>query len=1318
MLGKTKSKRLFALFLMLAIICSQLTIMVAYADEVPDALVFPAIYPESAIKPLDWDDPELDALAWGVVRALTDEELYDLQGGSSTSRARNTGNWEDSYTWGTGYVHMIGTLGVPVMRFWDGPQGVVTVGHFDTTLPPSEPAAAATWDRDALYKYGTVYGRDNKASAANVQLGSQIDVMRSTHFRRSRDTLSEDPFLGAVLATEFVKGIEDQNVAATLKHVAGYNFDTGTGRDVRVDEQTFHENWMAATRHAIVYGGASAIMSSYNRINLPFYDTWAPNDAPKFYTNQGNSFFPQVGSPNPNATQAEKDYPVGYQAAWDSYLLKDVLRDMYGFQGITMTDWGGNTAFSGFSGTTLETGTISRNTRANFEKAMELGFGTIDDVRLNAYYNLKAIGHLGYLGLVQLDENGVARRGRIEGGYDTIELPYPIGKEREDLLWANEALNLEVLTKGAVLLKNDNNALPLKDEPGKKVAVIGLSGLYALTSHYSEASFGWQPAKFSPLEKLQEMMPLSDVKGYIGVNDIVGEPIPAEYLWAEIERPDQPEFTGDYVGVTPGVNFTVGDCPTSTSTMTNTVTKILPDLKVLTGTNNYKNNETGNGIVKGKAGRVVTYLKAPADGVYGIKILNIGGVAYGNSRISLLGDDMEVESYTNINFTAAPNFGRGSNIPAGSGYGTSSDVCTREGLNIPTSWTYVNLIKDRWYKIETGMWTTLEAKDAQFQINWLPGGNTDASREAAIAAAGVPGTDVIFFAHRRDNGGAANDPNTNTLDPVQLAFLEDVSKAARRAGNKVIFVGNISLAISMPWLDKVDAVLWMWLGGDMVGTATAQLLTGKVNPSGKLPLTFPKDSQQSQFGDQWVRDGNVASPGTYSLYFEGIYGGYKWYDWQNPDGVLFPFGYGLSYTTFELSNLKVVPTPGVDYGYTVSVDVENTGDVAGAEVVQVYLSAPKGYQMPTLDRNKIITDVQIAKKALVQFDKVYLEPGEKKTVTMEVNWEQLMYWDVNSPLTRQPDGTLGKWQPVLGERTFMVGNSSDNLPLTATVVVEPKPSTAKDAVVLTGNSSVQSGDSFKVGINLKDLSQTVHAQDFILTYNPDLFEYVGTEGASEKNIVVRAEESLPGTLRIIAATVGGVTGDELVLNVTFKAKNISQSAVGTIAVSKAELGVAPEGTVVEAALASKTIEIKVPTPGVDKSALSAAINAAQALYDTAEVGIENGQYPEAAKEAFLVAINAAKAVYNDSNATQTEVDNATSALNEAADTFRASVYTDKTADLNNDDKVNIGDLALAAYYYNATPESPNWEAAKVADVNRDGIVDIQDLAFVAKRILD
>ena len=1217
----------------------------APADEefaaLADDFDFPAIYPKSAIKPYDsWDDPELDALCWGVINALTPAELYSIQGGSNTSTGRivapgtSSEAWEQNYTWGTGYVNMLGALGVPVMRFWDGPQGVVTVGHFDTTLPPSEPAASASWDRAIMYKYGVSYGRDNKLASANVQLGSQLDVIRSPHFSRSRDTLSEDPYHGAQMAVQFVKGMQDNNVMATLKHVCGYNFNTGTGRDVRVDEQTFHENWMAAPRASIVQGGAAAVMSSYNRINLPFLSTW-------------------TGDPNA-APNSQAMYPLGDQACWNAFLLKDVLRDMYDYQGIVMNDWGAATQFSGFSGNTLETGTISRNTQAAFEQAIARGEGTLDDVKMNAYYNLKAMGKIGYLGLVKLAPNGVATRGTIEGGYNTIELEHPLGADRYTALLADEALNLEVETNGAVLLKNENNALPLKDAEGKKVAVIGLSGQYALTSHYSEASAGWVQAKYSPLEKIADAMPKSEVKGYIGVNDIVGEPIPADLLWAEIERPVQPEYSGDYDGVSHGVNLTVGDAATSSAALANPVNKVLPDFKVLTGTNNYKNGPDGNGIVKGKAGRAVSYFKAPDDGIYGFKILNIGGTAFGNSRVSLLGDDMAVESFTNIGFTAAPNFGRGTNIPAGSGYGTSSDVATREGMNIAASFTPVTLIKDRWYMIETGMWTTLNAKDAQFQINWLPGNNTDASRAAAVAAAGVPGTDVLFFAHNRNNGGNPT-AALNELPAAQVALLADVSAAAHAAGNKVIMVANVALYCPMPWINQVDAILWMWLGGDMIGEATAKLLTGDVNPSGKTIITFPTDGAQSQYGTNYV-GGNIAYPGTYNVYFEGIYGGYKWYDLKNPNGVLFPFGYGLSYTTFAYSDLKVEKTEGVKYGYTVSVKVKNTGAVAGAEAVQVYLSAPKGYEYPEIG-NWIIEDVQIAKKALVQFDKVYLNAGEEKTVVMDVNWEQLMYWDVNAALRRQPDGTRGKWQPVVGERTFMVGGSSANLPLSATVDVDVVPDEGE----------------FVAGIaNVPQVLDTV--------YSTELAYSVSVANVPQTNLFEITAKFDAGKLDYVGSEISGIPATN---NPTFLTAPTFDPATG---IYKAVIVLLKQNTLWEVDDLTKILTVKFDAK---------ANQATKASYLTDIRGD-------------LVSVSVAEHVTPDSVYYADALLAPSSAKSTVNNQWRFDINTPE-----GDGYLNDLDLSMIIkLYYLANTSSANWAEAQAFDCNRDGIVDVNDLLII------
>jgi len=134
--------------------------------------------------------------------------------------------------------------------------------------------------------------------------------------------------------------------------------------------------------------------------------------------------------------------------------------------------------------------------------------------------------------------------------------------------------------------------------------------------------------------------------------------------------------------------------------------------------------------------------------------------------------------------------------------------------------------------------------------------------------------------------------------------------------------------------------------------------------------------------------------------------------------------------------------------------------------------------------------------------------------------------------------------------------------------------------------------------------------------------------------------------------------------------------------------------------------------------LQAAINEAEELYNNAVVGIEDGNYWKADKDAFRAAIDEAIVVLNDTNASQSQVDSATAALNEAKAAFQASVITPATGDLNNSSTIDVGDLAIVAYYYGKDSSDENWEEIKAADINKDNKVDIEDLAFIATRMSD
>jgi len=270
---------------------------------------------------------------------------------------------------------------------------------------------------------------------------------------------------------------------------------------------------------------------------------------------------------------------------------------------------------------------------------------------------------------------------------------------------------------------------------------------------------------------------------------------------------------------------------------------------------------------------------------------------------------------------------------------------------------------------------------------------------------------------------------------------------------------------------------------------------------------------------------------------------------------------------------------------------------------------------------------------------------------------------------------------------------------------------------IAGISSVQPGAEFTLVISLDSVIQSVYAEDLTLGYDPAVFEYVSATSADDIK-VLRIDDPGTGAVRIIAANVGGVTGSSTpILNVSFRVKSGVANTSGIISIVEAKLGIMPEGTVILPNLGSITISVE-GAPTVDKSALQAAINEAEDLYNNAVVGIENGNYWQADKDAFKAAIDEAKAVLDDPDASQSKVDDAKASLIAAMEAFQASVITPTTGDLNNSSTIDIGDLALIAYYYGANPASDNWATAKIADINKDDEVDIEDLAFVANRIPD
>jgi beta-glucosidase len=224
---------------------------------------------------------------------------------------------------------------------------------------------------------------------------------------------------------------------------------------------------------------------------------------------------------------------------------------------------------------------------------------------------------------------------------------------------------------------------------------------------------------------------------------------------------------------------------------------------------------------------------------------------------------------------------------------------------------------------------------------------------------------------------------------------------------KVVVVLMNGSAIIMPWADRVKAIVVGWLGGQAGGGAIADVLTGAVNPSGKLSETFPKSIYDTPTFPHFPARNRQAS------YGESLFIGYRYYDTKQLE-PLFPFGFGLSYTTFAYTGIKASPTSIRDSdGVTLEVSVKNTGTVPGKEVIQLYVRE----QSPAVIRPE---------KELKAFDKVAMSPGEVKVVTFKLTKRDFAYYDTD----------LHRWNVRSGKFDIFVGGSSRDLPLKVTIEVQ------------------------------------------------------------------------------------------------------------------------------------------------------------------------------------------------------------------------------------------------------------------------------------------
>ena len=969
---------------------------------------FPSIYPEEYL--VIEDAETIQAKVEAILKTLTLEEKIGMLSGDG---AVGTLTFDSDRPYTTGYWKGCARVGVPVVTMYDGPMGIRMNAGVETTRPISEQGITAAFDTQAAYDYGTIYGTENRATGGNNQLGAQVDLLYDLTRGRGKDMFGEDWYLSGTMSAAATRGMQDNNTMACLKHMLNLG---------DVDEQTLHETYFWVYRENFVNGGASSVMTGYDLTN-------------------------------------------GSSACADEYAIEEVLRKMYAYDGIVLTDWGGNYQFTVPNGVTMETPAGSYNTYDNVMAAMEEGVLTEEDIDRLVGFNLTALGEVGYLGLVTISRDGTAAVD-YDPPTDIAILEVLRGDERTAMLDENNEIAIRTAEMGAVLVKNDDNTLPLADSGS--VALIGLGSTYLVAGSHGENAFGYLKAlAVSPYDALSEALPGADVQAYVA-QDIVGEAVPAEYFYL------------DETGADKGV------ARTGTDGYGAAVDTVDPDLNYVTNSDNYYNAADGTAFPYGEQGvsyTMTTWLEAPETGTYTLKVEALAGSASGEIEIA-------GETYGIVSAGGSQGTGQfatsglvtndtGLDIPSSSGAAVGEDLSSLEPADASdeadasgeassgssgSSSAYFNLIAGSRYKVTLTFDTALDAdrqylagtKDAQIRLAWITPSQEESNYADAVEAAKSADTSVVFL----------HALASLSIPAAQTQLLAEVTEAAHANGHKVAVVITDGLLPDITgFVDDVDAVLMIWQPGQGGGTVVGDILSGAYNPSGKLPVTWPSDysDTNAQMHDAG-RSAEAKGPtsGTSIALKEGDFIGYKWFDGAGKqDSVLYDFGYGLSYTTFDYEVVGVAERAegADDIGFDVTVKVTNTGDVAGSAVPQLYIAAAEiegGLYTPQdvydnwhytdndgdgeYDYLPQVDGIQQVPYQLAGYAHTeVIEPGESTEITIHVGQRLFSYWDTSiadDALYERSDGTRDKYTLITGERTLYLAQSSDDLGEAFTVTVE------------------------------------------------------------------------------------------------------------------------------------------------------------------------------------------------------------------------------------------------------------------------------------------
>jgi beta-glucosidase len=800
---------------------------------------------------------EVERRVDSILKRMTLEEKLDLLGGV------------DGF-----FIRDVPRLNLPRLKMADGPLGVRNFGP--ATAFAGGVTLAATWNPALAQLVGTELGRDSRAKGVHFLLAPGVNINRAPMNGRNFEYFGEDPFLASRIAVGYINGVQSQGVSATIKHFIANNseFDRHN-TDSIIDERTMREIYLPVFEAAVKEAHVGAIMDSYNLTN-------------------------------------------GLHMSQNKYLLTDVVKKEWGFDGLIMSDWSGT--YDGVeaanAGQDLEMPSGLHMNQQTLKPAIEEGKVSVATIDGKVRRILRTAVRFGWL---DRDQTGLS-----------IPRLNPQGRQ----------VALDAAREAITLLKNDGGLLPLNKSKIKSILIIGPDAFPAVPVGGGSA----------------EVQPFAAISYLEGLSNYPGAAFQVYYDRGVLPYSDlanATNFTTSQANGKPGLRAEYFD---------NLELKGTP---VITRTEEHVDFGTAARLLfpeQTLSSRWTGYYTPQDSGAYDIFVQTTREV--GGSYRLYVDDKLVLDNWTTL--TALVDYRTLRLDP-----GAHKIVLEQHGR------AFRRAVRLRMGIVRAGQFVSANAKKLA------------ASADVVVVAAGFDSESEAESADR-----------TFRLPLGQDELIQEMTAANK---NTIVVMTSGGSVEMNAWLGRVPALVEAWYPGQEGGTALAEILFGDMNPSGRLPVTFER-----RWEDNPVHDSYYPEAGTKRVvYKEGVFVGYRGYE-HNRTKPLFPFGFGLSYTTFKYSNLSIKPASNSESKprYEVSFDVKNTGTRDGADVAQVYVGDTQ-------------TKVPRPVKELKGFMKVSLRPGETRRVSVMLDSRALSYYDVNAK----------QWRAEPGDFNVIVGRSSEQIEL-------------------------------------------------------------------------------------------------------------------------------------------------------------------------------------------------------------------------------------------------------------------------------------------------